>query len=211
MKKTAAFTLLEVMMATVILSGTLIALSRIISASYLYTEKISRIYVGTELAWLKLHDVEETLKKDGIPTDEYEEEGTFDDRPFKEFHWKYTIKKVYIPLPDLAPSGDDQGGQQAQAAGMLDMVRGNIEDFFKSRIRKMTLTIWWNGGKKNSEKVVFTKFLDTSGQSFQDTKKSLHPSNPRNKKSNHNKRSRFQQNGNSRFAPSKIKSFKRGK
>ncbi|MCK5808615.1 type II secretion system protein [bacterium] len=201
MRKTSGFTLLEVMMATVILSGTLIALSRIISSSYLYTEKISRIYVGTELAWFKLHEIEETLRKDGIPSDEYEEEGEFDDRPFKAFHWKYTIKKVYVPLPDLAPSSDDQGGQQAQAAGMLDMVRGNIEDFFKSRIRKMTLTVWWNGGKRNSEKVVFTKFLDTSGQSFQDTNKSLNPSKSRKKKSNSNKRNRFSPQNNSRFSP----------
>ena len=202
MRRLAAFTLLEVMMATVILSGTLISISRIISASYLYTEKISRIYVGTELAWLKLHEIEETLRKDGIPSDEYEEEGEFDDRPFKAFRWKYEIKKVYIPLPDLAPSGDDEGGQQAQAAGMLDMVRGNIEDFFKSRIRKMTLTVWWNGGKKNSEKVVFTRFLDTSGQTFQDTNKQLNPNAPSNKKKKTNKPSRFAPT--KRFAPSTI-------
>lgn len=203
MRKLHAFTLLEVMMATVILSGTLIAFSRIISSSYLYTEKISHIYVGTELAWLKLHDIEEEFKKNGIPNDEFEEEGEFDDQPFQAFHWKYNIKKVYIPLPDLTPSGDDEGGQQAQAAGMLDMVRGNIEDFFKSRIRKMTLTIWWNGGIKNSEKVVFTRFLDTSGKSFKDSTKSLNPT----KSPNSNKRKQKK----SRFAPSTIRKFKGGK
>ncbi len=196
----SGFTLLEVMVATVILSGTLVALSRIISSSYLYTEKIEKIYIGTELAWLKMHDIDESIRKDGIPESDYEEEGDFDDEAFKGFRWKYTVKKVYIPLPDLSPGSNDEGGEQAQAVGMLDMVRGNIEDFFKSRIRKLTLIVWWDGGKKNSEKVVFTRFLDTSGRVFKDTSNFLQtaPSNSRKGK---------QQRKNI-FAPSNSNRFK---
>ena len=53
--------LLEVMVATMILAGTLLSITRIISSSYLYTERISNLYLGSELAQLKLHEIQEKI------------------------------------------------------------------------------------------------------------------------------------------------------
>lgn len=159
------FSLLEVTVAIVILAGTLISLTRIISYSYSYSEKIDRIYQGTELAWLKLHDIEEDIKKNGIPTAEKSEEGEFDDKAFEGFKWKYTIKRVYVLIPDMSSpdSGSGGEGQQEQAGDMLMGVKSMIEDFFRERIRKLSLVVYWGEGKKESEKVVFTIFLTTDG------------------------------------------------
>ncbi|HNW83388.1 MAG TPA: prepilin-type N-terminal cleavage/methylation domain-containing protein, partial [bacterium] len=158
------FSLIEVLAAVTILSGVLFAVARIVSASYIYVSKIHNIYLGTELARLKLHEVEEIIKKDGLPETETEEEGEFDRSEYKDFKWKYSIKKVFMPLPDLSPSsGDGTEGQAEEAAGMLSLAKGNIEDFFKERIRKLTLKIYWGAGERESEKVVFTVFLTTEG------------------------------------------------
>ena len=164
------FSLIEVLAATTILAGVLFSLSRIISGSYIYTSKIRNIYLGTELARLKLHDIQEKIKEDGLPETEMEEEGDFDQREYSEFKWKYSIKRVFIPLPDISSSADDgTQTQEEEAAGMLSLAKGNIEDFFKERIRKLSLTVFWGRGDRDSEKVVFTIFLTTDGavKSFQ--------------------------------------------
>ncbi len=158
------FSLIEVLAAVTILAGVLFSVSRIISASYLYASMVSNIYLGTELAQLKMHEIEEILKEDGIPETEFEDRGTFDNPEYDAFRWEYTIRRVFFPLPDLSPGRDDVGGYQDQAAGMLSLARGNIEDFFRDRIRKLTLTVSWGSGKRASEKVVFTYFLTTTGR-----------------------------------------------
>lgn len=156
------FSLIEVLAAVTILSGVLFAASRIISASYIYASKVHNIYLGTELCRLKLHDVEEIIKQDGLPEDETEEEGDFEDREYEGFRWKYSIKRVFIPLPDFSTSADD-GSYLDQSASMLSLAKGNIEDFFKERIRKLTVSVFWDEGVRESEKVVFTVFMTTNG------------------------------------------------
>ncbi|MBP5407384.1 prepilin-type N-terminal cleavage/methylation domain-containing protein [bacterium] len=156
------FSLIEVLAAITILSGVLFAASRIISASYIYASKIHNIYLGTELCRLKLHDVEEIINQEGLPEDETEEEGEFEEREYEGFRWKYSIKRVFIPLPDFSTDSDD-GSYLDQSASMLSLAKGNIEDFFKERIRKLTVSVFWGEGIKESEKVVFTIFLTTKG------------------------------------------------
>ncbi len=157
------FSLIEVLAATAILAGVLFAVTRIISASYLYASKVDNIYLGTELARLKLHDIELKIEEDGLPEMEYEEEGEFEEDAYEGFKWKYSIKKVFIPLPDFTGSSDGTEGKQEEAASMLSLAKGNIEDFFKERIRKLTLIVFWGKGEKESEKVEFTVFLTTEG------------------------------------------------
>lgn len=176
------FSLIEVLAAVAILSGVLFAVTRILSASYIYVSKIHNIYLGTELARLKLHDVEEIIKKDGLPEMETEEEGEFEENEYEDFKWKYSIKKVFIPLPDISSSAaDGTEGQAEEAAGMLSLAKGNIEDFFKERIRKLTLKVYWGEGEKESEKVVFTVFLTTPGtvKTFQQFQGAGNPSKTR--------------------------------
>jgi prepilin-type N-terminal cleavage/methylation domain-containing protein len=166
MKK--GFSLLEVMVATVILAGMLISISRIISYSYLYNSKIRKIYLGTELAWLKLDEIKEKIKKDGIPDQQIEEEGEFEDDAYKGFKWKWEIKRVFLPLPTSLPSqNDNEEGEQSKTANMFMGASSMIEDFFKERIRKLILKVYWDGGKKESEKVTFTLFLTTKGTATQ--------------------------------------------
>ena len=162
MRFSKGFSLIEVLAAITILSGVLFASSRIISASYIYASKIHNIYLGTELCRLKLHDVEEKIKEDGMPEDETEEEGDFEEREYEGFRWKYSVKRVFMPLPDFS-TGSDDGSYLDQSASMLSLAKGNIEDFFKERIRKLTVSVFWGEGVKESEKVVFTLFLTTDG------------------------------------------------
>jgi len=165
MKK--GFSLIEVLAAVTILAGVLFAVTRIISASYLYAFKVDKIYLGTELARLKLHDIEVKIAKDGLPEAEFKDEGDFEEEAYEGFKWKYSIKRVFIPLPDFTGLGGKAQGKKEESASILSLAKGNIEDFFKERIRKLSLVVYWDKGKKETEKVEFTVFLTTKGSTTQ--------------------------------------------
>jgi len=169
---TCGFSLLEVTVAIAILSGLLLSVSRIVSHSYYYTERVADIYLGTELARLKLHDIEEDIKKDGLPTADKEDEGDFDEKAYEGFKWKYSIKRVHIPIPDVSggsATGEVEQSAQDQGADLLMGAKSMIEDFIKEKIRKLTLEVWWGEGKRESERVTFVIFIpaDTTVQDFE--------------------------------------------
>lgn len=159
------FTLLEAVIAIVILAGTLVSISRIVMYSYRYSEKVEKLYQGTELAWLKMHDVDVYILENGVPTMDREEEGDFEDDSYENFRWYYAIKKVYMPMPDLnmGSEADDVNSDMTEAASTLSMVTPLIEDFFKVRVRKLTVKVMWGEGVKESEKVELTKFINVPG------------------------------------------------
>lgn len=166
------FSLLEVTVAIAILAGLLLSVSRIVSHSYYYTERVADIYLGTELARLKLHDIEVDIKKDGLPTADKEEEGDFDEKAYEGFKWRYSIKRVHIPIPDISggsATGEVEQSAQDQGADLLMGAKSMIEDFIKEKIRKLTLEVWWGEGKRESERVTFVVFIpaDTTVQEFQ--------------------------------------------
>ena len=166
------FSLLEVMAAITILAGLLIAMTRIVSHSYYYTERVASLYLGTELARLKMHEIEEMIKKDGIPTADKEEEGDFEEKAYQGFKWRYSIKRVHIPIPDVGgvlPAGEAGETDQGKAADLLSGAKSMIEDFVKEKIRKLTLEVWWGEGKRESERVTFVLFIpaDQSIHEFQ--------------------------------------------
>ncbi len=180
------FSLLEVTIAIVILAGALIGISRIISSSYIYAAKIENIYKGTELAWIKLHEIDEDIKKNGIPEVGLvgkEEDGVFEDKAYEGFKWKYSIKKVYIPIPDLSAPSTGEESDTEKAGDMISGVKPLIEDFFKERIRKLTLIVSWGEGKMESEKVTFTIFLTTDGTTTEFKQGSGIPGSSTNKSS----------------------------
>ena len=172
MTSARGFSLLEVMAAITILAGLLIAMTRIVSHSYYYTERVADIYLGTELARLKMHDIEEMIEKDGLPTADKEEEGEFEEKAYRGFKWRYSIKRVHIPIPDIGgsiSSGEAGETDQGQAADLLSGAKSMIEDFIKEKIRKLTLEVWWGEGQRESERVTFTLFIpaDQGMQEFQ--------------------------------------------
>lgn len=174
------FSLLEVMAAITILAGLLIAVTRIVSHSYYYTERVASIYLGTELARIKMHDVEEMIKKDGIPTADKEEEGEFEEKAYQGFKWRYSIKRVHIPLPDVGgtvATGEAGETDQGQAADLLSGAKSMIEDFIKEKIRKLTIEVWWGEGKRESERVTFVLFIpaDQGIREFQQSGGAIQP------------------------------------
>ncbi|HOW52575.1 MAG TPA: prepilin-type N-terminal cleavage/methylation domain-containing protein [bacterium] len=177
------FSLLEVTVAIAILAGLLLSVARIVSHSYYYTERVADIYLGTELARLKLHDIEEDIKKDGLPTADKEDEGDFDEKAYEGFKWKYSIKRVHIPIPDISggsATNEVEASAQEQGADLLMGAKSMIEDFIKEKIRKLTLEVWWGEGKRESERVTFVLFIpaDTTVKDFEQGGQL--PANPQN-------------------------------
>jgi prepilin-type N-terminal cleavage/methylation domain-containing protein len=117
------FTLLEVVIALVILSMALFILVDAQASSVLATADAEKTLVGTYLAQQKMTEATLRLEKDGFRTADVDEEGDFEDYgkdevigdmaggglgedldfgdAFEGYQWAYTIREVDVQLGDL--------------------------------------------------------------------------------------------------------------
>lgn len=172
------FTLLEIMIAMAILSISLLALYSSVGNSLRISGQSEEVDQATQLARRKMSEIMMSLDEDiarGAFPEEKEEQGTFD-KPFENYKWSYTIKKVEIPVlqppsdksaATVGPSASDSGssspsspqttpGLENAAANMAQMVTKKISE----SVRELKLTISWGGeNPDDQEKVVLTTHL----------------------------------------------------
>ncbi len=87
----SGFTLLEVMIALAILAVSLVAISGINSGAINMHNYSKRLTLATLLARSKMADLEQKLQSDGLPTDDDDEEGSFEAEGFPEYRWQAQI------------------------------------------------------------------------------------------------------------------------
>ena len=73
------------------------------------------------------------MKKNEFP-DEKEETGEFDD-PYELYKWKYTIRPVDLPAPNLGNEGS-----------MQNMVGKQLTKEISPSIRELKITVSWDEG-----------------------------------------------------------------
>ena len=129
------FTLLEVMLALAVFAIAMASLVGFHARGYVNEARARRLTVATNLARMKLVDMQLAIEKDlttgGFP-EEKTEEGEFEN-PFADFKWKSEIRKVELPVP---PLGEEAGDATKQ---MMQMVSKQISD----SVRELKLTIIW--------------------------------------------------------------------
>lgn len=123
------FSLLEVMMALLILTISLLILTETQAASVVATQEAERFMVATDLAELKMSEAMLRLEQEGFQTSEVVEFGEFDDlgdeltnlefgKELDDYHWEYTITEIDIQLAgDLASMMGEGGGGMGDALG----------------------------------------------------------------------------------------------
>ena len=143
-KNTKGFSLLEILIAVAILATSFTVLLTSQGSSYLSSERAEQITQATFLARQKMSDIEielaKDLEKNKFPDQEKEEVGIFDE-PLDEFRWKYSVRKVEIPI---VGTGNEESGNPLIGAYMKNM----MEQISKS-IREIKVTIFW--GDKDSK------------------------------------------------------------
>ena len=116
------FTLLEVMIAMMIVSISIVAIAGINSGSMGMHSYAKRLTVATLLARSKMSDVEQKLLSEGLPADDETEDGDFSDEGFPDFRWKAEIirpKTEEIQVADMLQSLGVGSGDDSALSGFL--------------------------------------------------------------------------------------------
>ena len=175
------FSLIEVMIAMAILSGALtwivVGMARNIQAE----NHAKLMTTATFLARSKMTDLEDDLHEKGFGEFEKDTTGTFEDKGFSRFGWKVVVDKVQLPSTDQvqgalghtqdvknAVTGKDPsttGATQGQdpltsSVAAMSTQFGMIKDVLEGGIRRVTITIAWNEGRKPYDVTVVAYVTD---------------------------------------------------
>ncbi len=174
------FTLIEVMIALVIISIALVALSSSQGIALNSTRKSRFVTLATVAAKNMMSEIDITstlkgfnyVKELGEKTD-----GDFDAPEYKGWKWVREVKEINFPISQImksymagggaAEEGDDTNSTgsnnndskaNSQEGQILSMVATNLETFMKQSVREVTVTVMWpvRGGQEfSSLKLVY--------------------------------------------------------
>lgn len=150
-----AFTLIEVMIALLILSITLFALTSSQGISLTSTRKAKFITLATIAAKNMITEIDimsdfkgfEYVKDLGEKTD-----GEFEDEQYKGWKWTREIKEVNFPLAaimktflakDEATGESEESKPTGQEEQILGIMATNVEKLMKDSMREVTVTVFW--------------------------------------------------------------------
>jgi prepilin-type N-terminal cleavage/methylation domain-containing protein len=146
-KRQAGFTLIEVMVAIVILAVSISALFNFQSNSVLASARAAKIAVATlltrEQMALSLLELESAINK-GEALDEKSDEGTFDQDIYPGYRWELTVRKIEIPPPPLPDEG---------AAAVVQNVAQMITDSISQAVREVRLKVYWQELENQEEEM----------------------------------------------------------
>lgn len=172
----SAFTLIEVMIALMILSFTLLTLSQSQAVALNSTRKSRLVTLATIAAKNMMVEIDLMADVRGfqyIKDMGEKDEGTFDKGIYKGWRWTREIKEVTFPLGKIINMVMGQGGLSGEeedsseeipplGSGMegqlMSMISNNIEKLMKDSMREVTITVLWpvKGGKEFSNmKIVY--------------------------------------------------------
>ena len=136
-KKRSGFTLIEVLIAMMILAGALIALSASWNGSVMAYRKGRQLNVITRLLQKQATEMELRFKNESIATDQ-ELEGDFG-RDYPNLSWKTEIKG--LQFPDLAPLliGDSQDGVDQITLTVIRQMSTQLSQ----AIKEMKVSVLW--------------------------------------------------------------------
>lgn len=112
------FTLVEVMLALGILGLALVILVKSVAGNVTAAGESYYMGVATDLARLKMNELEEKLLDEGFQESEQEEDGDFSDEGFPGVKWKAVIQPAELPsFEKLAGLANAQPGEEGAGGG----------------------------------------------------------------------------------------------
>ncbi len=136
--KRHGFTLIEVLIAMMILSGALVALSASWTGSVMAYRKGRKVNVITHLLQKQATEMELQFKDQNIITDQ-ELEGDFG-RDYPDLSWKTEIKP--LEFPNLAPvivSQSEEGGVNQMTLTMIQQLSSQLS----KAVKEMKVSVLW--------------------------------------------------------------------
>lgn len=154
----AGFTLIETLLAMVILSSALLLLTNSWSSSFLRVRKTQQQFEVASLLERKMTEVEIEFKGKSLDEIPEEKSDNFGDK-YPQYSWKLNSKKLEIPDLSSLLGGDDDGGGGNQKM-MISLVKQLSETLSKA-IKEVTVTVVFKPAKgKPLEYSVTQYFVD---------------------------------------------------
>lgn len=158
MKKNGGFTLIETILALVILSSGIMLLANSWSGSYMFVRKTQ---TNTEIAaLLERKMVEVEIEYAGKPLESIDEEKSDDfGSEYPQYSWKMTSKEM--ELPNITATMTAQAGG---ADEMALMVMRTLTEHLSKSIKEVKVTVIYKAGKKPFEVSATQYFVDYDRQ-----------------------------------------------
>lgn len=155
MKNIKGFTIIETLMATIIIAGAFVVLGSSWSGSLLAVRKSRQLTTVALLLQKKTTEFE--LKfAEKIPEDETTEEtGTFED--FPGFRW--VVKTRKLELPDLAGTLTARDGG---ASEIEILIMKKLTETVQKTVREMKVSVFWKFQERENEYSITTYLVDYS-------------------------------------------------
>ncbi|HNC98357.1 MAG TPA: prepilin-type N-terminal cleavage/methylation domain-containing protein [Myxococcota bacterium] len=164
----AGFTLLEIMVALVILALAMTVLVESQGAAVMASLESERYIIATELANHKLVEAQLRLEREGFSATDINEAGSFDDMKevygdvdlddLSEYQWAYTIREVDLQIGDiqgamgdlkdagLGPPEPAEGeeGSSSEPTDLASMIPGDaLGEMLSPYLREIRVVVWW--------------------------------------------------------------------
>lgn len=154
MKTAKGFTLIETVIAMVILSSALLLLANSWGASFARLKKTQQAFEVSAMLERKMTDIE--LEYRGKSLDEIPEEKSGDfGSDYPQYSWKLKSKK--LEFPDISSALTAQSGGADQ---MLMSLVKQLSEYIAKAIKEVKVTVVYTANKKPLEFSVVTYFVD---------------------------------------------------
>jgi general secretion pathway protein I len=163
-KLKSGFSFVEVMVALVILSISLVILFESQTRSMDLVSRANSIDVAVALAGAKMTELSSLAEQKGASVLKSDESGDFDQEKYPGYHWKYTLSS--IPAPDfMALLGHAQttGGEENNAAeSSASMIAGPLQQISKmwaEGVKELHLEVTWKDGAREKSYDLVTHLI----------------------------------------------------
>lgn len=154
------FTLIEVMVATVIMTGAMIVINSSWGGNHMRIEKAR---TNADLAALLERKMSELdLEYRGKPISEIKEEdsGNFSEE-YKQYRWEMHSKEFEMPdMTSLLGGGKEGGGANQE---IIALIVKTVSDYVKTAMKEVTVTVYYKSPRAKAKEIsqsVATYFVD---------------------------------------------------
>ena len=152
------FTLLEVVIAVMLLALSLTALLQVQTRNISHTAQARDMTVAVSLARAKMVDIEQRLFHEGFVAGDLKEEGDFSDEGHPQVTFRYQVSEVDLDLDKLGRAvgqvaqkrgadGAQSEGEFESIFGLVSTIAGPLVQTIAQSLRVVDLEVAWPSGR----------------------------------------------------------------
>lgn len=151
LRNSSGFTLLETMIALLIMVMAFTAILTVESNSIRASENARRLNIVRMLAKNKITEVEQEIEGKTFSEVKKEDGGAFKS-PYQDYRWSSTVKEIEFPNLSVGGaktgSGSSSGGGGGAGSGsdIADFLTKLLTNFLSKAVREVSVTIYWKRG-----------------------------------------------------------------